>query len=100
MSIEGVTRIFGAGFGFAALVLVSPAARAEVGGHVDADLDLGAPMEGRNFALGGGGRFGWRFDFGPVWLQPEAGGSYVGFLCLDCSDAAATIRLLISARSA
>jgi hypothetical protein len=79
-------------------VLVSPAARAEVGGHVDADLDLGAPMEGRNFALGGGGRFGWRFDFGPVWLQPEAGGSYVGFLCLDCSDAAATIGAKHAAR--
>ena len=32
------------------------------------------------------GRFGWRFDFGPVWLQPEAGGSYTSFLNAAATD--------------
>jgi hypothetical protein len=57
-----------------AALLDPTAALAAGGGHVDADLDLGAPMDGGSLALGIGGRFGWRFDFGPVWLQPEAGG--------------------------
>jgi hypothetical protein len=57
-------------------------ARADVGARVDADLELGGPIgfEARSFAVGAGGRLGWRFDLGPLWLQPEVGGSYVAFL--------------------
>jgi len=59
--------------------LVSAPALAEVGGHVDADIDLGAdagsggPGSGA-LTVGGGGRFGWRVAFGRMWLQPEVGG--------------------------
>ena len=60
------------------LLLTSPA-RADSGAQIAADLELGAPMDGGTFALGGGGRFGWRFDLGPIWLQPEAAGHYVHF---------------------
>lgn len=71
----------------ATLLLAPTAARAAGGGHVDADLDLGAPMETGTFAVGAGGRLGWRFDLGPVWLQPEAGGYYTSFLNVRPTDA-------------
>ena len=57
-----------------------PAPRA-LGLRLDADLDLGSPMgmsESR-LSLGVGGRLGWRLEVGPVWLQPEVGGSYTAF---------------------
>ena len=85
----------------AALALATSPARAqepaaplrELGVHLDADLDLGAPMgyvESR-LSFGAGGRLGWRFDLGPVWLQPEAGGHYTVFTrwspdVLPCDD--------------
>jgi hypothetical protein len=65
---------------FLPLLLAPTPARATGGGHIDADLDLGAPMATGTFALGAGGRLGWRFDLGHVWLQPEAGGHYTSFL--------------------
>ena len=71
----------------------APAPPRELGAHLDADLDLGVPMgyvESR-LSFGAGGRLGWRFDLGPVWLQPEAGGHYTVFTrwspdlpCDDC----------------
>jgi hypothetical protein len=72
-----------------ALVTLAPfRARAELGGQVAADLDLGAPMGGSSdtsmLALGVGGRFGWRFGLGLAWLQPEVGGQYVGLV--PCSS--------------
>ena len=70
----------------AALLLCPSPAHAEVGGRVDADLDLGAPMGPEDLAVGVGGRFGWRFNLGPVWLQPEAGGHYFAFVHLNCPD--------------
>jgi hypothetical protein len=70
----------------AVLCLAPSTANAEVGGRVDLDLDLGAPMIDRDITFGIGGRFGWRFDVGPAWLQPEAGGSYTFFHCSNCPD--------------
>ena len=75
-------------------------ARAALGGHVDVDLDIVSSLvpvappafglgRGSAFpAYGVGGRFGWRFDLGPVWLQPEAGGYYAVFgpwSCVACA---------------
>jgi len=78
--------------------LFSPsAARAEVGGQVAADLDLGAPYSDKPLALGAAGRFGWRFDLGPVWLQPEAAGGYTAFdgaTCDNCINATRAVRVL------
>lgn len=60
----------------AALTLLSTPALA--GGHIGVDFDAGAPIHGvSGVATGLGARLGWRFDLGPVWLQPEAGGSFV-----------------------
>jgi hypothetical protein len=79
-------------------------ARAEVGGQVAVDLDLGAPLGTlgtERFLIGGGGRFGWRFDLGPVWLQPEAAGGYVRFIgetCPSCVANEHAIRALGGAR--
>jgi hypothetical protein len=79
------------------LATVFPA-RAEVGGQIDADLDLGFPMVDIPApALAVGGRFGWRFDPGPVWIQPEVGGSYTGFFfhrCDGCLPANHASRIL------
>jgi hypothetical protein len=48
------------------------------GGHIGVDFDAGAPIHGVDgVATGLGARLGWRFDLGPVWLQPETGGSFV-----------------------
>ena len=73
----------------------APAPPRALGAHLDADLDLGVPMgfhESR-LSFGAGGRLGWRFDLGPVWLQPEAGGHYTVFTrwdpgvpCMSCKD--------------
>ena len=58
-----------------------PAPPRELGAHLDADLDLGVPkgFDESRLSFGAGGRLGWRFDLGPVWLQPEAGGQYTVF---------------------
>jgi len=69
-----------------ALSLVAIPAHAEVGGQVAADLDLGGTMDARPLAVGAGGRFGWRFDLGPIWLQPEALGGYTAFLGEVCDS--------------
>lgn len=65
---------------FALLLAPSPA---RAGGRVAADFDLGAPVKPVYLALGTGVglsvRGGWRFDLGPVWLQPEAVASFVTF---------------------
>jgi hypothetical protein len=65
-------------------LLVAPA-HADPGGRVAVDLDLGGPIgvDARSFAIGAAARFGWRFDLGPVWLQPEVGGGYVAFVGSD-----------------
>jgi len=70
-----------------AAVMAAPSpARAEVGGQVAAELDLGAPMDTtEKLAIGGGGRFGWRFGLGPIWLQPEAVGSVATFVYDTCN---------------
>ena len=63
----------------AAVALASAEARA--GGYVAADFDIGGPMDasGARYALGIGGRAGWRFDLGPVWIGPELGSSYLAY---------------------
>jgi len=67
------------------LPLLTPAlAFAEVGGHVDADFDLGTSATEGALTVGGGGRFGWRFDLGRVWLQPEVGGHYTALTLVGC----------------
>lgn len=70
------------------ILLTTAPALAEGGGQVAADLELGSPVDqfDGNFAIGGGGRFGWRFDLGRVWLQPEAAGHYMRFLGGLCED--------------
>ena len=64
----------------AALLLLAPTP-AHAAAHAAVDFDLGAPIGQRYFRYGTalGARFGWRFDLGPVWLQPEAGASFVTF---------------------
>ena len=54
----------------------APAPR-QLGLRLDADLDLGAPMGISESRLSVG--VGGRLDVGPVWLQPEVGGSYTAF---------------------
>lgn len=74
-----------------ATALLTPApARAAGGGHIDADLDLGAPLDTGSLSIGAGGRLGWRFDFGPVWLQPEVAGHYTSFLNAANTDSSAS----------
>jgi hypothetical protein len=67
------------------LALLTLPAHADPGGRVAVDLDLGAPIgiDARSFAIGAAARLGWRFDLGPVWLQPEVGGGYVAFVGSD-----------------
>jgi hypothetical protein len=65
----------------AAFVLVSPReARAGfyVGGEFDAASSFGAP-EGYNQGFGFVGQLGYRIGLGPVFLAPEAQGSYLAF---------------------
>jgi hypothetical protein len=84
-----------------ALSLIASVAHADVGGQVAVDLDLGGPMDARPLALGAAGRFGWRFDLGPVWLQPEATGGYTAFVgttCDLCVNAKRAVRVLGGAR--
>jgi hypothetical protein len=59
----------------------APAPPRLLGAHLDADLDLGAPMglDESRLSYGVGGRFGWRFQLGPAWIQPEGGGHYTAF---------------------
>jgi hypothetical protein len=76
-----VPRLTAAGLVVAALLLASSPARA--GGRIGVDFDLGAPVKPVYLVLSNGVglsvRGGWRFDLGPVWLQPEAGASFVTF---------------------
>ena len=62
----------------AALLAPTPAL---AGAHAGVDFDLSAPIGQRSLRYGTalGARFGWRFDLGPVWLQPETGVSFVTF---------------------
>jgi len=87
---------------FVAVMIPPSPARAEVGGQVAADLDLGAPMDTTERTLiGGGGRFGWRFDLGPVWLQPEVAGGYTAFVdntCEVCTTNDRAVRVTGGAR--
>lgn len=80
------TRSFSAPFtvlcGLAACLFTS-SSRAESSGHAAVDLDLGASMR-RGVTIGAGARFGWRFDFGPVWLQPEVAGHYTHLPRYEC----------------
>jgi hypothetical protein len=57
------------------------AANAHAGGYVAADFDVGVPLDGSGarYALGIGGRAGWRFDLGPAWIGPQLGGGYVSY---------------------
>ena len=65
---------------FLAASLLTPAP-ALAGAHAAVDFDLGAPLgqQRARYAAGLGARLGWRFDLGPVWLQPEAAASFVTF---------------------
>jgi hypothetical protein len=89
---------------FAAAFLAGSAARADpgaparlLGARIEADLDVGAPMgtgESR-LSFGAGGRFGWRFELGPLWIQPEIGGHYTVFTRYGAAGCVACQRALI-----
>jgi hypothetical protein len=55
---------------------------ASAGPYAAVDLDVGAPLyfTDASYALGAGGRLGWRFDVGPAWIAPEVGAGYAGFM--------------------
>jgi hypothetical protein len=60
--------------------LLAAPSPARAGAHVGVDFDLGAPLHSElRLATGLGARGGYRFDLGPVWLQPEAGACLVHF---------------------
>lgn len=66
------------------LLLLTPAARAESGFHLTADINLGSLVSSGALTVGGGGRVGYRADLGPVWLEPEAAGDYTAFTLVGC----------------
>jgi hypothetical protein len=48
--------------------------------YLGADADLASPVAGNGFpGVGVTGRLGWRFNAGPIYLQPEIEGSYLTF---------------------
>jgi hypothetical protein len=63
-----------------AAFLSAPAAHAGPGFDVDLSmgphLGAGTDYTGTTIAYAVAGRAGWRFDLGPFWIQPEAGGEY------------------------
>ena len=64
-----------------ALAALLAAPTAQAGPGFDLDLSLGPNLgggayTGTTIAYAVTGRAGWRFDLGPVWIQPEAGGDY------------------------
>jgi hypothetical protein len=61
--------------------VLSKAAPARAGGTLDADFNLATQVGQGTVLYGIAGRAGWRFDLGPVWIQPEAGGEYVAVPC-------------------
>jgi len=75
----------------AAFVLASPReARAgfHVGGELDAASTFGAPA-GHGNGFGFVGQLGYRFTLGPVFLSPEAQGSYLVFPYRDAGAGSA-----------
>ena len=69
---------FAALLALAALLSPSPAHAAAT---MAVDFDLAAPLHqpSLRYAVGLGARFGWRFDLGPLFLQPELGASLLSF---------------------
>jgi hypothetical protein len=68
-----------------ATVLFASSARADSGGRLTADLDLGSTTDfSTRMTVGGALRFGWRFDLGRVWLEPEIGGAYAALTGVGC----------------
>jgi hypothetical protein len=72
-------RALVASFALAAVLAASRPARA--GATADLDFDLATHVGQETLILGGAARVGWRFDAGPVWIQPEAGGGYMVVPC-------------------
>jgi hypothetical protein len=56
-----------------AIELAAAPRRASAQVHADLDLDVAFAISPTGLGVGGGaeGRVGYRFDRGPVWLQPE-----------------------------
>jgi hypothetical protein len=61
--------------------VLSTATPARAGGTFDVDFNLATDVGQETMLYGVAGRAGWRFDVGPVWIQPEAGGEYVAVPC-------------------
>ena len=61
-------------------ILLAPAL-AHAGVTTGVDFDLGAPLGAHlvDYSASLGARVGYRFDLGPVWIQPEAGASFTSF---------------------
>lgn len=63
----------------ASLALLTPTL-AHAGAAIGVDLELGAPIApGMRYGASVGARVGYRFDLGPVWVQPEVGGAFMSF---------------------
>jgi hypothetical protein len=79
-----------------AAVLFASSARADSGGRLTADLDLGSTTDfSTRMTAGGALRFGWRFDLGRIWIEPEIGGAYAaltGIGCDSCREMNHTLR--------
>jgi hypothetical protein len=68
--------------GLALATVLFTNAEARAGAYAAADFDIGVPLAGdveATYALGIGGRLGWRVDRGPAWIAPELGGNYLTF---------------------
>ena len=61
--------------------VLTTAAPARAGGTLDVDFNLATHVGQETVLYGVAGRAGWRFDVGPVWIQPEAGGEYMVVPC-------------------
>ena len=83
-----------------ALLLAPTLAHAAVTTAVD--FDLGAPTLSTRklpgYAAALGARVGYRFDLGPVWIQPEGGASYTSFKDLPMTAGLDVPRFIAGAR--
>lgn len=83
-----------------AALLAAPPAHA--GPSFDVDVGMGPHLGTVNYtgtaiAYAVAGRAGWRFDLGPIWIQPEAGGEYIALRDTGYADPTGAATSSISA---
>jgi hypothetical protein len=61
--------------------VLAAATPASAGGTLDVDFNFATLVGPERLLYGVAGRAGWRFDLGPAWIQPEAGGEYMAVPC-------------------